>query len=577
MSLGNAIQIGRSALTASQVGIQVTGQNMANAATPGYVRQSVALAPDGGLRTDPYQTGRGVRINGVQRHLDQAIQSRLYDGISNQNRSGLMASVLGQLENVLGELRDDDLSSQLNEFFSTFSEAANLLQSDAVVVEQGDRIASYITGMRNDLLGLRDQVERQIDATARRVDELLGEVAALNLQIQAAESVGGTANGLRDQRDQILTELVEYVDINVIENGTGTLDVLIGSTPVVLGGENRGVTVRRENIDGVLTARLVVREDLEPLPVRGGQIGGLLASRDGVIDEVISRLDQVASALIFEVNRVHSVATDADGHQALTGGLQVAASDRGLPMNSGQNASLSALPFAATNGGFLVNVRDTNSGVTTQVRIDVDLDGRTSLGTVGVGDDTTPEDIRAALDAVQGITASWSADGRLEVRAQAGFAFSFESDSSGALAVLGMNSFFSGTNASDIGVRADLLQTPSNLSLGWTEGGKFVENGAAMAISALRDAALESLGGVGLSQRWSDTAQMVGVRVSSAETVARSDRLVRESLEAQRGAVSGVSIDEETIGLMTYQQQYQGAARLISVADELLSQLIDLL
>ena len=77
MGLTSAMHIGRSALVSSQIGIQVTGNNLANAATPGYARQVMFLQPTRGQLAGGYTLGRGVGIRAVERQVDEALQDRL--------------------------------------------------------------------------------------------------------------------------------------------------------------------------------------------------------------------------------------------------------------------------------------------------------------------------------------------------------------------------------------------------------------------------------------------------------------------------------------------------------------------
>jgi flagellar hook-associated protein 1 len=206
------------------------------------------------------------------------------------------------------------------------------------------------------------------------------------------------------------------------------------------------------------------------------------------------------------------------------------------------------------------------------VRIPVDLDGRNASGAAGHGDDTSLEDLALALDGVPGLSARVMPGGQLKIDAAPGFTYSFSDDSSGVLAVLGMNAYFTGRDASDIAVRGDLRQSPNLLSVGRMVGGPpaaFVENAGALAMAGAQDLALASLDGRSIKDFWLDTAQRIGIEANTARTQAESATIVRESLEAQRAAISGVSIDEESVNLLTYQRQYQGAARFISVVDEL--------
>lgn len=575
MSLTSSLQIGRSALTASQLAIQVTGNNLANAATPGFTRQVTSFSPIRG--TDPNTSaGRGVEVRGIRRQFDSALQSRVWAGLSHEAAAQQQHQILTSLESSLGELGTADLSSELGRFFNAWSERANLVQSSAVVVQQGENLAGFVRRVRDDLVQQRNLIDRQAGGNVARADELLAGVAELNSAIADAEAGGATANALRDQRDALISEVSGIMGVTAVEQPSGAVNVLVGSTPVVLGSVSRGLELRRETVDGELEISVRVRDDGEELGVSSGALGALLGSRGGVVNGTLEQLDGIASQLIFQINRLHSTGTNAAGLTTTTGTLAVAGADRSLALNDPNNATLAGLPFSAVNGGFTVNVRQTSTGAMQSVRIDIDLDGLTSAGAPGVGDDTSLEDIRSSLDAIPGVTATVTPEGKLKLDAGEGFDFSFSDDSSGALAVLGMNAYFSGTDASDIGVRAELADGPSLLMTGRLVNGQFVENGTALRMVEVQDQSLAELGGLSVRGSWLGVAQNVGSETDAAKTRAGAATLVRQSLDSQRAAISGVSVDEEAINLMTFQRQYQGAARFLSVVDELTQTLISL-
>ncbi|MEM7623653.1 MAG: flagellar hook-associated protein FlgK, partial [Planctomycetota bacterium] len=245
MGLTSALQIGRSGLVASQVGIQVASNNMSNAATPGYSRQVLSLAPGRDQLSGLYALGTGVGIRAVERQIDEALQTRLRESISNERASAERRVVLDQLESVMNELTGSDLSTNLSNFFNAFSDGANLIQSDAVLIEQGVSLASFMKSTRGNLIDLREQIEVQIDARTRRANELLTQIADINGEIATSEVGGATANGLRDRRDEMLGELAGYMDIDTVEDNRGIVDVYVASVPVVLAGQNLGLEVER--------------------------------------------------------------------------------------------------------------------------------------------------------------------------------------------------------------------------------------------------------------------------------------------------------------------------------------------
>lgn len=576
MSLTGAIQIARSALSTSQLGLQVASQNLANIANPAYTRQTALLEAIRGQASDKFQPGRGVQIRAIQRQVDAALQARLRNGISDDQYAGKKLQVASQLESVLNEMTGYDLSSELNDFFNSWSDAANLVNSNAVVVEQGDRLATFMRGMRADLSDLRDQIESDIDAAVRDADAKLDEIAQLNAAINVSGPNNASSNALRDRRDELVNDLAGMMDLSVVEDPQGNYDVFVGSVPVVLGGLSRGLEIERVPDGDQLSVRVRVAEDQSPIDITSGSIGGLLASRNGVVDDTIDRLDNLAAQLVFEVNKRHSVGTNAEGLRSAHGTMQVAAEDLTRAFNAADNGTFADLPYGPSNGGFFVEVTNSVTGATSRVRIDVDLDGLNDAGMRGTEDDTTPQEIADALNAINGLSASFGPDGKLQIQAGAGLEFRFAEDSSGVLASLGVNSYFTGTSAQNIAVNEQLVDDPSGLMLGTVEGDDYVENATALSIVDLQDLALSGLNGLSIQGHWADSVQHVGVESSSAETLSQAATVVRQSLEAQRASVSGVSADEESINLLNHQQQYQGAARLIALADEMLQTLLSI-
>lgn len=576
MSLSTAMQIGRSALTASQLGLSVAGNNMSNAATPGYSRQVARFEPVRGDSTT-LQAGKGVRVRDVRRQVDTALQARLWAGVSEESSAQAKLSIASAVETAIGELSDYDLSSQLSSFFASWSERANGTQSSSLVIQQGDKLASHIKSLRSDLISQRTQIDRQLQASALQADDVLSRIAVLNSAVARAEVDGSDAGSLRDQRDNLVSELSQYIDATAVEQPSGAVDILIGSTPVVNGGVSRGLSLIQRTEDGRTEVFVAVTQNQQRLEPSAGSMASLLESRGTAVGGTIDRLDAVASRIIFEINKIHSTGALPANPTQSTATLVIPTADRTRALNDPDNRTLAELPFEPVSGGFLVQVKQSATGATRTTFVPVDLDGRSSTGAVSTTDDTSADDLRAALNSVPGLSASFSPEGKLQITADAGYEFSFRDDTSGVLATLGVNAYFSGTDGADISVRGDLKSNPSLLLAGRYEGGEFVSNGTALAIVGLQDRPLDALGGRTLRAHWTDTVQAVGVEAQAASNRADATRLVRESLESQRAAVSGVNIDEEAINLLAYQRQYQGAARLISVADELTQTLLSIL
>ncbi len=571
MSLTAALQSGRSALAAGQLGIQVAGNNMANAATLGYSRQVADLESlRGDQSTAGGGAGRGVRVTGVRRQVDDALAARLLGTSSDAAAAGTQQRILRSLEQTLGELGENDLSNELSGFFQVLSERANNTKSSSAVVQQGDKLAGFIRSMRSELVDQRKQVDQEIGGVIAGANNLLTSIARYNTAISAAEGSGATANTLRDQRQESLRSLSEMMEISYVDRGLGGIDVLVGSAPIVLGENAKVLEARRVTSGGETTVKIYTAGDRgQELTITGGQVGSLLLNREGAIDATIAKIDKLAAQLIFEVNKLHSTGTTAAGLRSAKSDRGIALADRSLAMNSAENTSFSSLPYAAQNGGFVVQVRQQSTGATQSVRINVDLDGIAADGSASAINDSTAEQIRASIGGVAGLTATFTADGKLEVTPDSGFTVSFSDDSSGLLGVLGMNAYFTGTGGDSIAVRQDLIKDPSSLATGRMIDGQFVENGTALALATLQTTSAAGLGDVSITQYWLETAQIVGGATATATSNASARALVHEAMVSQRDALSGVNIDEESISLLDFQRQYQAAARVISTVDQL--------
>ncbi len=581
MSLNSSLSIGRSALNASQVAIQVTGNNFANASTPGYSRQVVSLVPMGDQNLGQYFLGRGVGINGITRRVDNGLQNRLWNGYSQEAATGTSQQFLGGLESVLNELGDNNLSDGFNKFFSSWSELANSPNREgarALVVSQGGALAGQIRSIRSDLVNSQTQLDQQTGDAVTQANNILNQIASVNVQIVNSEGGGGgQANSLRDQRDQLVTQLSQLMDVTVVEQPSGAYNVLVGSVPVVLNGESRGLRLDKTTNGTSTDISIHVAQDGTQLSISGGTVGGLLSMRSGTLDRTIQKLDSVASQLIFQVNKLHSVGYGSTPLTSVTGTRTVANADVTKPLNDPTNQTFAGLPFQAVNGGFLVTVKNTQTGASQSVRINVDLDGITSTGAPGTTDDTSLASLNASLNGVPNLSASINADGTMKIDAATGYTVSFGEDTSGVLAVLGVNTYFTGNDATNIGVRSDLSTNPGLLATGQTTAGQPNDNATALAIAGLQTATNAALGGQSIMGSWRDTAQQIGAESQAATTKAQASSLVRQNLEAQRSAISGVSLDEESINLLNYQRQYQGAARFITVVDEMTQTLLGLI
>ncbi|MCH7797606.1 MAG: flagellar hook-associated protein FlgK [Planctomycetes bacterium] len=563
MSLNGALQIGRSAILASQAAMQVAGNNMANAATPGFHRRTVHLA---GARDEMIVggafVGTGVRLMAIKREVDTALQAR-FRGASSQEQAHLIDQrFLAALETLQNELTDNDLSSALSDFFNSFSELANNPEDQAIrslVVETGLALADRLSSLGESYQKTVQEIDQSLGTSIIQVNDLLDGIALLNGQITQTEQGPSQAGNLRDRRDTLINELSELLEVTVIEQASGAVDVLVDSVPILLSGVNRGLELRTESVNGQLQVSLRVAADGTQLQVDSGRIGGLMRQRSDTLEPAISDLDTLAGELIFQINRTHSQGQGRSGFQSVQGTYLV--DDTTATLNN-VNAGLD---FPIDNGSFFIHVTHTATGVRTTHQINVD-------GNADSLDDLINE-INVAVG-VPNVTAGTGLGNVFTLTAATGFEISFSDDTSGALAALGVNTFFTGNTASTIGINQTIAGNPNMLAAG--AGHVPGSNDTALALADLQDAPVTALSGSSLREFWQNSVNGLAVKASAANLAVESAGLVRQSLDAQIQSVSGVSLDEEVINLLMFQRQFQAAARFIAVIDETLQTLLDM-
>jgi flagellar hook-associated protein 1 FlgK len=580
--LTSALQIGRSALFSYQSALTVVGNNISNAGDPDYTRQTPVLTPIPGVPIqEGFRPGAGVQLSALQRHIDESLEERIRVALGDQNSALEQSEVLSRIESVLNELSETDLSTLLTSFFNTFSTLQTTPQDETArgaVLATAQTLVTEIRRQRDDLLNITEQINDEIENITDRANQIVDDIATLNVDIVRAESgKNGGASGLRDQRDALLRELSTIVEIRTRLQPEGSVNVFIGNEPVVQGGISRGLTTTRDV--GADIERVTVRfaDDNGAIAINGGRYEGLVGSRDTFVVNQLNTLDNLARALIRDVNQVHSDGQGVGSFTDVTSTYSVI--DPNLALNTINNG----LEFLPRNGSFFITIKNETSGLTKSVQVDVDLDGitppaDTSLnGLVG--------NINAALTAAYGgaspVTASVTGDNRLNLKADPTFSFTFghdgdefREDSSNALAALGINTFFVGTDAQSVGVNAFLDGRPDLISA--AQVNEVGDGGNAGRLSSLLNAASKELNGISILAFYNSKVSNVAVKSAAARNAVEAADVVVVSLRAEREAISGVSLDEEAINLLKFQRAFQGAAQFIRVADEMIQTMLGL-
>ena len=567
MSLFGSIRLASNALRADQIAMQVIGQNIANANTPGYIREEVELSPAPTQRVGGLLMGLGVQVDAVVQKIDLFLEERLRGAVSDKSSAETRESTYIQLEQLIGELGDTDISTAMTSFFNSVSEILNQPEDISVrnlAVLNGTTLAQEIRRLAQRVGEVRADVNERVKQTADDINRLIEEVRSLNVKIAATE--GGDVSksdavGLRDQRLVALEDLAKLIDIHVREQPNGAVTVYIGGDYLVAEGVSRPVEVVLEANRGLTAAYVHLAETDLRLDPSGGELHGLLVARDDVLGGFLDQLDNFAGTLAYEFNKIYSSGQGLSGYTELTSQAYVTDPDR--PLDD------AGLKFTPTNGSFQVLVYDKDAKVTHTTDVLVSLNG------VDPDAETTLNDLVEQLNQIDGISAEVTVDGRLTLRTTSAVdEFSFASDTSGVLAALGVNTFFTGSTGHDLDIDPAVKEDPGKFAA--SQGGIGQDTKNAVEMAAFPDRSIESRNGASITVLYD---RMVG-QATQGSTVthaaAEGTRVFEQTLRGQKLAISGVSIDEEAIRMIAFQKAFQAAARYISVLNELFQMLVEL-
>lgn len=320
-----------SGLEAAQAAINTTGQNIANADTPGYSRQEVDLTERSPLTIQSLssitgggsQLGLGVDITTISRVRDQFLDAQYRTQNTQTSGDNTASTLLGQVQAALNEPSSNGISGALSQFWSAFTALGNDPTNQGAlqaVVGAGQTVASGLNTLGNELSTLESQVTSQYnsltDPTSGPIASDANQIAALNTQISQAQVNGLNPNTLLDQRDQLVDDLSQYSNVNVTTQSNGMVNVSFGKAATAAAG---GTTDPTPLVDGSsvnLTANLTDAN----LSGSGGSVGALLglydsSSGQGQIAGYLNTLNGVTNTLVNSVNTAISTA-DASGATA---------------------------------------------------------------------------------------------------------------------------------------------------------------------------------------------------------------------------------------------------------------------
>ncbi|MDA0782560.1 MAG: flagellar hook-associated protein FlgK [Rickettsiales bacterium] len=347
-TLSNALSASLSSLKTVQESISVAANNVANVNTPGYVRQTVnqqSIVTDG--------VGQGVQVVSITANVDEQLLKSLRAQFSELGYANALNGYYDTAQTLLGKPSDDNsLSSSIDKFLADFQILSDTPQTASLqlaAVNSAVDLTNKISQTARDLHNLQVSADAQIKAEVNQVNSIILSLHDTNVQI--INFPEGTAGRLEieQEREVLLRQLSEYVNVSANVNSDGKLTVLTGSGLSLLetsgpyqlshiavpsrdnfvnGTPRSAITISPLNNNGTLGEPVdLVTSGIGSsvtTSLTSGSIKGLVEIRELELPKIIEQLDNLALELTKQVNAITNNGSSFPPPSSLTGTTSIA-------------------------------------------------------------------------------------------------------------------------------------------------------------------------------------------------------------------------------------------------------------
>ncbi len=331
--MSGLLSVGKSAMFANYAALQTTGNNIANANTAGYSRQSVQLADAAGQFTGAGFFGKGVNVVTVQRAYNELLTTQAGAANSVAAADSARLDKLKQLEGVF-PIGSNGLGAAAGNLLNSFVDiSSNPTDSSArqVALSAAQELASRFRNAGEQLTSLQGGVMLDMRSAVTAVNSLAQQVGRLNEQISALKGTGQPPNNLLDERDRVISDIGKLINVTTQPAEDGSLGVFIGAGQnLVLGNVVNSLKVVADTFDPA-KAQVALRDGASDRMIpassfSGGTISGLLRFQNEDLSEATRLLGQMATAVSGALNKQQSLGLDL-GQPAGRGAPILATSD----------------------------------------------------------------------------------------------------------------------------------------------------------------------------------------------------------------------------------------------------------
>ncbi len=559
MSLLSILGIGTRGMMASQVAMDVTGQNISNADVEGYSRKRLNQTTDYRYDSAFGQMGMGAEVINIERMRNTFIDEQIRRQNMEVGYFDEVSTTFNRVESIFNEPSDKGLLSYMDDFFNAWQNLANNpsdIAARTMVKTSGEVLTDVFRNLSGELSDLRQQKNEEIPIRVDRINQIALQIYNLNQEIGAVEIGNQNANDSRDQRDMLLKELSQLIDITTSENAMGQINVNAGGSilvsPVFV-QKLETTTSTRTLADGTTIKSIGVRFADSKLPFlpQGGQLRGLMDGRDIYIPEYMKKLDEMAVTLVQKINEFHSAGYNLEGYS-------------GIDFFEPNVTGASDIKISASILSSVQNIAASSAGQT-----QVGVQNTSAAGNHNFGIDP----IQLYRDPVMTppVNARNLIHGTLTIRTPS------------VVLQEGVDYHVDYVNGTFQMLHAGYDTQDLTIDFQYRTGGYKGpgDNSNALEIAKLRSNLTMNPDTLGqptstFTEYFSSVVGRLGLNTTQAKSNLETRQFLVQQYEAQQDAVSGVSLDEEMANLIRYQHTYAAAARLITTTNEMLDTLLNL-
>lgn len=311
MALSRIFDIAQRSLGTYQRALDITSHNIANANNANYSRQRVNFTTETPEINAGMVWGTGVRLDTIQRIRNQLTESQILYNNPKYSFNEKESYLLGQIENVFSEPSELGLSTLVNDFFNSWGELSvtpNSIPLRNNVIYAAEKLSSKVDSIKESFDIIKSDIISEFKSSIIGINDYLAQIENLNKKIFETSSRGMSPNDFLDERDKLINELSNLVNINVTYDQNNVATISIGG--VFAADGNASVSFEAYEKNGELSLRSMNSSSIVTL--NGGEMFALKDIYSNKIPGYEQQLNNIVNAIVEEVNNIHSAGYTID-------------------------------------------------------------------------------------------------------------------------------------------------------------------------------------------------------------------------------------------------------------------------